>query len=91
MNTPWKLKQQLAELEARVITLDRKCWELDVQLYRVTQDRDEYRAKYELLYHTPEYKTDTEAAFARGSDKMRQSIIAWLMEMPRLDYKVEDN
>jgi len=95
MLTPWKLKQQLAELGTRLTLLDRKCWELDEQLHRVTQERDEYRVKYELLYHTPEYKADTEAAFARGSDKMRQSIITWLMEMDRCDFNgkwdVEDN
>lgn len=59
-------------------------------LAKVTEQRDEYRAKYELLYHTPDFKADTEAAFARGGEKMRQSVISWLIGMPKLNYKVED-
>ena len=47
------------------------------------------------MYHTPEYKADTESAFSRGAEKMRMSLISWLMHMnnPAFNdkWKVEDN
>ena len=93
MVTKRKLKLQLAEaifnlqiMRQDLKRTERKFLDTKVQL-------DEYRAKYELLYHSPEFKADTEAAFTRGSIKMRKSIIAWLMNMETTGSKweVEDN
>ena len=55
----------------------------------VKKDRDEWRKKYELLLHTPEYKADTEAAFNRGVDATRMKFKAWLLQGAQ-DIKVEN-
>jgi hypothetical protein len=100
MVTKRKLKLQLAEalFDLQIMRQDlkrteRKLLDNKVSLDQITEERDEYRTKYELLYHTPEFKAHTEAAFARGSIKMRKSIIAWLLETETTGSKweVEDN
>lgn len=39
-----------------------------------------WRAKYEDAMSSPEIKADTEAAFKRGQDSMRQSCAAFLYQ-----------
>ena len=100
MATKRKLKLQLAEalFDLQIMRQDLKRTEREfldnkVSLDQITEERDEYRTKYELLYHTPEFKAHTEAAFRRGANKMRKSIIAWLLETETTGSKweVEDN
>jgi hypothetical protein len=45
----------------------------------IKNERDEWRNRYELLLHTPEYKADTEAAFARGEKHATDKFRAWFL------------
>ena len=40
--------------------------EKEAQVAELKSDRNEWRKKFELSVHTPEYKLDAEAAFNRG-------------------------
>ena len=95
MITKRKLKAQIMFLESTLRATSNVAAQLERKLDNVREERDEWRAKYELMYHTPEFKADTEAAFARGADKMKTSLIAWLMQVNATshndDWKVEGN
>lgn len=57
-----------------------------------TDERDQWRAKYELLLHTPEYKADTEAASKRGEQLAVQKFRAWFLKTAQeLDKVVQDS
>lgn len=42
------------------------------------EERDKWRAQYELVLHTPEYKLDAEKAFSRGEASQKAKFAAWL-------------
>jgi hypothetical protein len=100
MATKRKLKLQLAEaifnlqiMRQDLNRAERVAWELKRDMAGTKEQLDEYRAKYELLYHSPEFKADTEEAFKRGSEKLRRALLAWVMDMESetSKWKVEDN
>ena len=49
----------------------------------MTEDRNEWRKKYELLLHTPEYKADVEAAQKRGEAYAKSKFSAWLLHVAK--------
>lgn len=54
--------------------------ELQRQLTNLTIERDNWRAKHELVLHTPEYKLEAEEAFGRGLAHARKQMAVWLSE-----------
>lgn len=67
-------------LKSYTTVLSHEVDELTYSLENRTKERDEWRAKYELLLHTPEYKADTEAAFKRGSQHTTNKFRAWFLK-----------
>ena len=46
------------------------------------EDLNNWRQRYELAAHTPDYKLDAEAAYSRGADRARVQLVnslrAWM-------------
>jgi DNA-binding transcriptional regulator GbsR (MarR family) len=74
------LRELEEEHEKDINELD---YEFDVMEQKLTKDRDEWRAKYELLSLTPEVKADTEAAFKRGESMALNKFRAWFLDTAR--------
>jgi hypothetical protein len=44
-------------------------------------ESEEWRKKFELSVHTPEYKQDAEEAYERGHYAARQKMAAWFIQV----------
>jgi hypothetical protein len=94
-------KKKLRELEEKLFNANTSVsglkYNLGVtkgDLIKVTTERDDWRAKYELLYHTPEVKADIESAFSRGHNHAVGQFKAWLFDaattLPFVEDKTND-
>lgn len=45
------------------------------------KESEEWRKKFELSVHTPEYKQDAEEAYDRGHYAARQKMAAWFIQV----------
>jgi regulator of replication initiation timing len=52
------------------------------------KESEEWRKKFELSVHTPEYKQDAEKAYDRGYHAARQKMSAWFIQVGQ-DMKAE--
>jgi hypothetical protein len=85
------LKEELFNAKASISGLKYNAGILTRDIKEVTAERDEWRAKYELLYHTPEVKADIESAFSRGHNHAVGQFKAWLFEAATNLPFVEEN
>ena len=67
------LRRQIADLNVRngVLVRAAETWQEEARAWR---------ARYEEAVSSPEIKADTEAAFTRGADHMKQSVAAFLYD-----------
>lgn len=71
------------EIKSLLLELDQFEADLDsilAQRNDLRVERDEWRAKYELLTMTPEYKLNAESAFQRGQEHSMLKFRAWLYD-----------
>lgn len=86
-----KLKERVAYLENHAKGMDDLTEVLNATIDNLTNERDDWRKRYELLLHTPEYKADVEAATKRGEHLATSKFRAWfLTTAQKLDSIVED-
>jgi len=91
MQSKKKLKQRIDYLEQQSQGIDEVTDLLNNTIELVRKKRDEWRIKYELLLHTPEYKADVEAATKRGQQLAVSKFRAWfLTTAQKLDSVVEE-
>jgi chromosome segregation ATPase len=74
-----KLIDELNDSKEERANLSYKLSTKEQEITRLTEERDKWRAQFERAVHTPEYKLDAEAAFARGVSSARQKMGAWLV------------
>lgn len=80
-NTIKELSAQNNNLSAKLSLHITTVQAFSKQTEQLIEERNEWRAKYELLMHTPEFKADTEAAFKRGEQSSQAKFYAWLRQV----------
>lgn len=80
------LQERVAYLEGHAEGMDQvtdmlndKIADLELNNAKLVEERDKWRIKAELLYHTPEVKVDTEAAYKRGAADTTAKFRAWFL------------
>lgn len=80
------LQERVAYLEGHAAGMDDLTENLNLEIEsnkylidKLTAERDSWRTKYELLYHTPEVKADIEEAYQRGSSDTMAKFRAWFL------------
>ena len=81
MPTKRQLIKELGRLEGKLETAESNISSMETILHQLTEERNTWRSKYELLLHTPEYKADTEAAFKRGESHSIRKFQNWLQSV----------
>ena len=76
-----KLQERLLAKDFAINTLESKAEWLENECRRANVELSDWRVKYELLLHTPEYKADTEAAFKRGESHSIRKFQNWLQSV----------
>lgn len=79
----WLKTRSKKELNEEIKVLKSQLANSRLETSAMTNQRNEWRAKYELILLTPEYKLDAEAAFQRGVTHARIQFRNWLIESSR--------
>ena len=84
---------KMAKLKYEVETLKGLLEDKESDIAILKNERNEWRKKYELVVHTPEYKMDAEAAFRRGQQfaitTMKNNLLVFLESMPKNEEKTD--
>lgn len=80
-----------AKLKYQVEMLSSLLEEKENDLAIIKAERNEWRKKYELAMHTPEYKLDAEAAFKRGQNfamsTIKNNLLFFIDQLPKEEAK----
>lgn len=84
---------KLAKLLIKVDTLEQAYEDLMQQYAELKVERNEWRKKYELALHTPEYKLNAEAAYGRGYAQaiknMKNNLMVFVDQLPKEEDKAD--
>lgn len=72
--------QALAAETDRLKARNRELETWHIQNSTKIKESEEWRKKFELSVHTPEYKQDAESAYDRGHYAARQKMAAWFIQ-----------